>query len=195
MFEWNPPKPPRKPRPKYRPMRLLSDRPWGARGTSRRKLHPKNWKLHGVPHRFWPRILSDGHKLLPEGRGHSHKRECFWCRRVFYTEIDIQEASSRFCCTSCQRYFANYAERHRKRVWLKDLATRCALIDELHARPFAEIAAPCDVVFLACKHTKNAVGRDRAAERSLLADRLVAQGLDEKRLGNNHFLGPVGDDA
>ena len=72
---------------------------------------------------------------------------------------------------------------------------RRALIDELHARPFAEIAAPCDVVFLACKHTKNAVGRDRAAERSLLADRLVAQGLDEKRLGNNHFLGPVGDDA
>lgn len=127
MFEWNPPKPPRKPRPEYRPMRLLSDRPWGARGTSRRKLHPKNWKLHGVPHRFWPRILPDGHKLLPEGRGHSHKRECFWCRRVFYTEIDIREASSRFCCTSCQRYFANYAERHRKRVWLKDLATRRAL--------------------------------------------------------------------
>ena len=29
---------------------------------------------------------------------------------------------------------------------------RRALIDELHARPFAEIAAPCDVVFLACKH-------------------------------------------
>jgi len=72
---------------------------------------------------------------------------------------------------------------------------RRALIDELHARPFAEIAAPCDVVFLACKHPQNAVGRDRAAERSLLADRLVAEGLDEKRLGNNHFLGPVGDDA
>ena len=72
---------------------------------------------------------------------------------------------------------------------------RRALIDELHARPFAEIAAPCDVVFLACKHPQNAVGRDRAAERSLLSDRLVAEGLDEKRLGNNHFLGPVGDDA
>ena len=72
---------------------------------------------------------------------------------------------------------------------------RRALIDELHARPFAEIAAPCDVVFLACKHPQNAVGRDRAAERSLLADRLVAEDLDEQRLGNNHFLGPVGDDA
>lgn len=72
---------------------------------------------------------------------------------------------------------------------------RRALIDELHARPFAEIAAPCDVVFLACKHPQNAVGRDRAAERSLLADRLVAEGLDEKRLGTNHFLGPVGDGA
>ena len=39
---------------------------------------------------------------------------------------------------------------------------RRALIDELHARPFADIAAPCDVVFLACKHPENAVGRDRA---------------------------------
>ena len=70
---------------------------------------------------------------------------------------------------------------------------RRALIDELHARPFADIAAPCDVVFLACKHPENAVGRDRDAERSQLADGLAAAGLDSHRLGNNHFLGPIGD--
>ena len=52
------------------------------------------------------------------------------------------------------------------------------LIDELHARPFAEVSAPCDVVFLACKHPENAVGRDRAAERDRLTDRLSAAGLD-----------------
>lgn len=65
------------------------------------------------------------------------------------------------------------------------------LIAELHARPFAEISAPCDVVFLACKHPENAVGRDRAAERKLLTDRLAALGLDTAAVGSNHYLGPI----
>ena len=60
------------------------------------------------------------------------------------------------------------------------------LIDELHARPFAEVSAPCDVVFLACKHPENAVGRDRAGERDRLTDRLRAAGLDPHKVGTNH---------
>ena len=127
MFEWNPPRPPRKPRPKYRPLRELRDRPWGVRGTSRRPLHAKNWKLDGIPQQFWPRILPDGHQLLPPGRKHSHKRECVWCRRIFYTEMDVKKLPSRFCCTPCLNYFTRYAARYRKQVWLKYLATQCAL--------------------------------------------------------------------
>ena len=65
------------------------------------------------------------------------------------------------------------------------------LIDELHARPFAEVSAPCDVVFLACKHPENAVGRDRAGERDRLTDRLSAAGLDPDKVGTNHFLDRV----
>ena len=65
------------------------------------------------------------------------------------------------------------------------------LIDELHARPFAEVSAPCDVVFLACKHPENAVGRDRAGERDRLTDRLSAAGLDPVKVGTNHFLDRV----
>ena len=65
------------------------------------------------------------------------------------------------------------------------------LIDELHARPFAEVSAPCDVVFLACKHPENAVGRDRAAERDRLIDRLSTAGLDAEKVGTNHFLDRV----
>ena len=65
------------------------------------------------------------------------------------------------------------------------------LIDELHARPFAEVSAPCDVVFLACKHPENAVGRDRAGERDRLTDRLSAAGLDPNKVGTNHFLDRV----
>ena len=62
------------------------------------------------------------------------------------------------------------------------------LIDELHARPFAEVNAPCDVVFLACKHPENAVGRNRTVERLHLKDRLNAAGLDASKVGINHYL-------
>lgn len=68
---------------------------------------------------------------------------------------------------------------------------RRELIDELHARPFAEVSAPCDVIFLAFKHPENAAGRDRAAERRLLTDRLETQGMGAERVGSNHFLGRI----
>lgn len=127
MFEWNPPKPPPKPRPKFVPFRALKHRPWGVRRPSRHRLHPLNWTLDGVPQKYWPRILPVGHVLLPHGRSHSHKRGCVWCRRVFYTQIPITDVTSRFCCFHCQRYFNEYAERWRKQVWLRDLATQRAL--------------------------------------------------------------------
>ena len=127
MFEWNPPKPPRKPRPKYKPFSVLAHSPWRTPGTSRRKLHPLNWQLDGIPQKHWPNQLPDGHTLLPEGRSASRKRRCVWCSRCYYTEIPISDVSSRFCCTSCHNYFNTFAENWRKRVWLKDLATQRAL--------------------------------------------------------------------
>ena len=78
---------------------------------------------------------------------------------------------------------------------MREHPRRRDLISELHARPFAEISAPCDVIFLACKHPENAAGRDRAAERKVLTDRLEALGLGAERVGTNHYLGPITQDT
>lgn len=127
MFEWIPPKPPPKPRPPYKPFRVLSKRPWTTAHPSKRKLHPKNWQLDGIPRIYWPHRLEEGNPLLPPGRKPSQRRTCFWCNRYFYTEMDPNTAESRFCCRPCHNYFAKFAERWRKNVWLRDLATQRAL--------------------------------------------------------------------
>ena len=127
MFEWSPPKPPPKPKPEFKPFRLLAGRPWRKNGPSSQRLHPQNWELEGVPKNYWPWKLKPGHPLLPKGRKTSTKRSCFWCNRVYYTEMDPGSVESRFCRHRCQTFFNNYAERYRKTVWLKDLATQRAL--------------------------------------------------------------------
>ena len=127
MFEWAPPKPPPKPKPKYNPYRELNRRPWKTSHPSKLKLHPRHWKLDGIPRQFWPLRLEKGSPLLPAGRESSHRRKCFWCNRVYYTELPTDDPQSRFCCASCYRHFKNFAERWRRTVWLRDLATQRAL--------------------------------------------------------------------
>ena len=127
MFEWAPPKPPRKPRPKYNPFRELNRRPWVTAHPSKDALHPKHWKLNGIPRNYWPVRIEKGSSLLPRGRKSSHRRKCFWCNRVYYTELPPNDPQSRFCCSHCHQEFKQFAERWRKTVWLRDLATQRAL--------------------------------------------------------------------
>ena len=51
---------------------------------------------------------------------------------------------------------------------LPDHPLRYALVNELHARPFPALAAPCQVVYLAIKEPTAAHARDRGRDRAHL---------------------------
>ena len=46
---------------------------------------------------------------------------------------------------------------------LDDYPGRYGLVNELHARPFPELAAPCRAAYLAIMQPENAADRDRGA--------------------------------
>jgi len=127
MFEWAPPKPPPKPKPAYNPYRVLNRRPWATAHPSKHKLHPNHWELDGIPKGFWPTSIKVGSPHLPTGRKPSRRRDCIWCKKRFYTELPQSNPQSRFCCYHCYRHFKNFAERWRRTVWLRDLATQRAI--------------------------------------------------------------------
>ena len=69
---------------------------------------------------------------------------------------------------------------------------RFAVANELHARPFPQIEAPCRAAFLALKPAKNAAQRDRAedlAHLKALLDRYAAPHPEE---GATHYFGQIG---
>jgi uncharacterized membrane-anchored protein len=69
---------------------------------------------------------------------------------------------------------------------------RFAVANELHARPFPQIEAPCRAAFLALKPAKNAAQRDRAADLAhlkALLDRYAAPHPEE---GATHYFGQIG---
>ena len=51
---------------------------------------------------------------------------------------------------------------------IKDHALRYHLANELHARPFPMLVAPCRAAYLAIKKPQNAAARDRALDRQHL---------------------------
>ena len=61
-------------------------------------------------------------------------------------------------------------------------------MNELHARPFPELTAPCAAAHLAIKEPQNAADRDRRCARSLL-DR---SGAAHPPPGASHWSGPLG---
>jgi len=69
---------------------------------------------------------------------------------------------------------------------------RYALTNELHARPFPSLSAPCRAVFLAIKQPSNAVGRDRAADRAHLLDLLDRHGAAHPAPAATHYFGQIG---
>lgn len=75
---------------------------------------------------------------------------------------------------------------------LEDHPLRYALANELHARPFPALTAPCHAVFLAIKHSKDAASRDRDADRAHLLELLDRFGAPHPQPGATHFFGEIG---
>ena len=75
---------------------------------------------------------------------------------------------------------------------LTDHPLRYELANELHARPFPSLAAPCRVVYLAIKRPKDAANRDREADRAHLIELLDRFGGTHPKPGATHYFGDLG---
>ena len=75
---------------------------------------------------------------------------------------------------------------------LSDYPDRYALSNELHARPFPEISAPCRAAFIAIKQTHNAANRDRAEDEAHLTALLDRHGASHPPPGANHHTATLG---
>jgi uncharacterized membrane-anchored protein len=75
---------------------------------------------------------------------------------------------------------------------LDDHPSRYALVNELHARPFPELSAPCRAVYLAIKPPENAAERDKAADFAHLLALLDRYGAAHPAPGASHYSGKVG---
>lgn len=75
---------------------------------------------------------------------------------------------------------------------LDDYPGRYVLTNELHARPFPELNAPCRALHLAIKPEGNAAARDRDLDRAHLAALLDRYGAAHPPPGANHYSGSIG---
>ncbi|GIT89984.1 hypothetical protein JANAI62_05330 [Jannaschia pagri] len=75
---------------------------------------------------------------------------------------------------------------------LRDHPRRYELANELHARPFPALTAPCRAAFLAVKREEDAVNRDRNEDRAHLEALLDRFGGDHPAPGATHFFGQLG---
>ncbi len=75
---------------------------------------------------------------------------------------------------------------------IADHPLRYKLANELHARPFPSLAAPCTAVFLAIKQPVNAAGRDRSDDMAQLLRLLDRYGAMHPQPGATHYFGKIG---
>lgn len=75
---------------------------------------------------------------------------------------------------------------------VQDHPLRYQLANELHARPFPSVSAPCTVAYLAIKQETDAVGRDRDADRAHLQALLDRYGAPHPPPGATHYSGQIG---
>ena len=75
---------------------------------------------------------------------------------------------------------------------MNDHPLRYALVNELHARPFPQLSAPCTAVYVAIKDPKAAQSRDRDLDRAHLLTILDRYGSAHPQPGATHFSGPIG---
>ncbi|MGC9448397.1 DUF3422 family protein [Cereibacter johrii] len=73
-----------------------------------------------------------------------------------------------------------------------DHPLRYALANELHARPYPALEAPCHVVFMAFKEPVDAANRDRARDRAHLLEILDRNGTAHPAPEATHFSAPIG---
>ncbi|MEP2030277.1 MAG: DUF3422 domain-containing protein [Paracoccaceae bacterium] len=75
---------------------------------------------------------------------------------------------------------------------IQDHPLRYALANELHARPFPSMAAPCTAVFLAVKQPTDAANRDRSQDLAHLMALLDRHGAPHPQPGATHYFGEIG---
>ena len=75
---------------------------------------------------------------------------------------------------------------------IEDHPLRYPLTNELHARPFPSLEAPCTAVFLAIKEPLDAANRDRSRDRAHLIDLLDRNGSPHPQPEATHFSGLIG---
>ncbi|WP_294606680.1 DUF3422 family protein [uncultured Roseovarius sp.] len=75
---------------------------------------------------------------------------------------------------------------------IDDHPLRYELANELHARPFPSLSAPCTAAYLAIKQPQDAAKRDRAADLAHLTALLDRYGAPHPQPGATHYSGEIG---
>lgn len=75
---------------------------------------------------------------------------------------------------------------------ITDHPQRYATVNELHARPFPSLEAPCHAVYVAIKEPMDAANRDRDRDRTHLLSLLDRNGTAHPQPEATHFSGPIG---
>ena len=75
---------------------------------------------------------------------------------------------------------------------ITDHPLRYKLANELHARPFPSMEAPCSAVYVAIKRPNDAVSRDRSEDLRHLTDLLDRHGAPHPQPGATHYYGQIG---
>lgn len=75
---------------------------------------------------------------------------------------------------------------------IEDHPLRYQLANELHARPFPSLDAPCRAHFIAIKQPQNAAARDRELDRAHLVALLDRFGVSHPQPGATHYFGQIG---
>ncbi|SHH82569.1 DUF3422 family protein [Marivita hallyeonensis] len=75
---------------------------------------------------------------------------------------------------------------------IEDHPLRYPLSNELHARPFPSLEAPCRAIYLAIKKPKAAAARDKADDLNHLIALLDRYGTTHPQPGATHFSGQIG---
>lgn len=75
---------------------------------------------------------------------------------------------------------------------ITDHPLRYALVNELHARPFPALKAPCVAAYVAIKELREAHNRDRGADRAHLLALLDRYGSAHPQPDATHFSGAMG---
>lgn len=75
---------------------------------------------------------------------------------------------------------------------ISDHPQRYTTVNELHARPFPSLEAPCHAVYVAIKEPKDAANRDRSLDRAHLLALLDRNGTAHPQPDATHFSGAIG---